>query len=175
MSAQAQSGLVALAGIGRARGLAGECIVHPHGATLESLECPCEVRVGAGEAGARAMVLTWVGRIGRDAVCRFQGIGDRTGAESLRAQTIYLDQALLPEPEAGTYYVFELEGMEVRDGAVVIGRVLAIHQYPAASAMEIERPDGRRQSVPMTPGVVRKVDRVARHIDMDMSATEEIQ
>jgi 16S rRNA processing protein RimM len=81
------------------------------------------LRFGDGpEAGVRTVTLARPH--GREWIVTFDGLGSRGEAEAARGSVLYMDGARLPEPEAGSYYRFQLVGLRVRTSAGLnLGRI----------------------------------------------------
>jgi 16S rRNA processing protein RimM len=174
MAAEPAAQTVAIARIGRARGLHGLCNVFPFGQTLESLGCPVKVLVGREGAAPVPMVLAAVQQVGNGLVCRFEGVSDRTGAERLTNQVVSVRFEDLPQLQPGAYYHFELEGMEVHDGQGVVGTVRQTVNLPTTDAIEVSLAGGKTAMVPLQGGVVLSVDRTSRRIVVDGAAMREL-
>jgi ribosomal 30S subunit maturation factor RimM len=101
--------------------------------------------------------------------------GDRTAAEGLTGQWLYVDeQRLLPADEGdddlgeggdgddealgaehGIVHWYELEGLEVRDAAgVLIGKVAGVYNAGASDVITIVAADGRTLDVPLVDDYV---------------------
>jgi len=182
---QADGSRVVSAGrVGRAHGLDGSFYVT--GARPRLLTLGMDLVV----AGRAAKVLR---RAGTDAhpIVRLEGIEGRGAAEALRGLELTADQADAPALGEGEWWASELEGCEVVDGDRHVGIVVRLLELPSCEALEV-RPatpeiDGADESagrqragrpegdllVPMVRDAVRKVDVVARRIDVDMSFLED--
>lgn len=77
-----------------------------------------------------------------------------------RGQVLAVPRAALPPPEPDAYYVFQLVGLDVELGGVVVGRVLDVLPGPANDNLELE--DGRL--VPLVEAAISKVDLEAGRI-----------
>jgi 16S rRNA processing protein RimM len=72
-----------------------------------------------------------------------------------RGTALEVDRATLPAPEPGTYYVFQLVGLEVvEEGGRVLGRVADVAPGIANDVLELD--SGR--ALPLVEDCVRKVD-----------------
>ncbi|MGK6320201.1 ribosome maturation factor RimM [Sphingomonas sp. DT-204] len=93
------------------------------------------------------------------AIARFAEVPDRTAAEKLRGAELTVPRSALPPLGEGEYYHVDLIGLPAvsTDGAP-LGTVVAVDNYGAGDVVEIERPDGRRFMVPMTPAAVPEWD-----------------
>jgi 16S rRNA processing protein RimM len=88
----------------------------------------------------------------------FEGVTDRTAAESLRGCTLNVDaEDLIPLPE-GEYYDFQLLGLAVvTDEGEELGRVAEV--APTGSNLVLIVRDGKREVLlPFIDDVVREVD-----------------
>lgn len=77
-------------------------------------------------------------------VARIKGVPDRTAAERLNGVELYVDRALLPEPEdEDDFYHADLIGLRAQlvDGAV-IGKVSAIPNFGAGDILEVRADNG---------------------------------
>lgn len=92
-------------------------------------------------------------------IARFAEVPDRTAAEALRGTELTVPRAALPPLGEGEYYHADLIGLAVEsDAGEAIGIVVAIDNFGAGDVIEIERADGRRFMVPMTPAAVPSWD-----------------
>ncbi|MGW5307227.1 ribosome maturation factor RimM [Streptomyces griseoluteus] len=148
-----------VARIGRAHGIKGEVTVEVRTDEPESRLAP-----GAVLATDRASVgpLTIAtGRVhsGR-LLLRFEGVGDRTGAEALRNTLLIadVDPEEMPEDE-DEYYDHQLIDLDVvtEDGTEV-GRITEISHLPSQDLFIVERPDGSEVLIPFVEEIVSEID-----------------
>ena len=93
-------------------------------------------------------------------VVRFEGINDRTAAESLVHQEFLVATDDIPELEDGEFHVKDLQGLSVRldTESDPIGVVLDLH-HGGNDLLEIElKADGRRCLVPFVEAIVPQVE-----------------
>jgi 16S rRNA processing protein RimM len=91
----------------------------------------------------------------REGIARFTGVADRTSAEALRGTALTVPRSSLPPLGEGEYYHVDLIGLSaVSESGTALGRSVAVENYGASDLVEIERPDGRRFMVPLTPQAV---------------------
>ena len=96
---------------------------------------------------------------GDEAIVRFEGINDRTAAETLKGQQLFVARASLPEPAADEFYLADLAGLRVEDPAgVSLGKVRAIHNFGAGDIIELERAGGGTEFLPFNSSVTREID-----------------
>ena len=89
------------------------------------------------------------------AIARFAEIPDRTAAEALRGTALTVPRGELPPLGEGEYYHADLIGLPaVSTEGEALGMCIAVENFGAGDVLEIERPDGARFMVPMTPEAV---------------------
>ena len=140
---------VALAAVAGAHGVKGEVRLKLFSDSAASLASHRNVFVG----GAERRLLS-VRDGGKTAVARFEGVGDRSAAESLRGQLVEVDRSALPPLEEGEYYHADLIGLPCfdREGNEV-GTVAAVENFGAGDLLEVELSDGRRSLIPFRHGI----------------------
>ena len=140
---------VALAAVAGAHGVKGEVRLKLFSDSAASLASHRNVFVG----GAERRLLS-VRDGGKTAVARFEGVGDRSAAESLRGQLVEVDRSALPPLEEGEYYHADLIGLPCfdREGNEV-GTVAAVENFGAGDLLEVELSDGRRSLIPFRDGI----------------------
>jgi len=78
-----------------------------------------------------------------------------------RGDEIQVELASLPSPEEGSYYAFQLVGLEVHeDQGPLLGRVIEITTNPANDVLELDT----GLSLPLVDACVQKVDLAAGRI-----------
>lgn len=92
----------------------------------------------------------------------FEGVDDRTAAETLLKAILWVDQVDDEAPEDDAWYDHQLIGLAVlRDGAR-IGQVAHVEHLPAQDLLIVrvdeERPGGRDVMVPFVSAIVPEVD-----------------
>lgn len=92
----------------------------------------------------------------------FDQIADRTAAEAFTNAELVVREADLWPPTGGGHYVFQLEGLEVRDAdsGAVLGRVRTAREGAAQDllVLELSSAPGRETLLPITPGFVPEID-----------------
>ena len=139
---------IALAAVAGAHGVKGEVRLKLFSDSIENLSRHDKLYVGGVERRLLSI------RDAKAPVARFEGIGDRSAAESLRGLLVEIDRAALPPLEEGEYYHADLIGLPAvdRDGKAV-GTVAAIENYGAGDLLEIEDEQGRRSLIPFKSGI----------------------
>ena len=90
----------------------------------------------------------------------FEGIDDRSGAESIVRAILWIEQdAAAIEPEDDAWYDHQLMGLDVVRDGTVIGRVVRVDHLPAQDLL-IVAPTGedREVLVPFVKAIVPEVD-----------------
>ena len=145
----AQDKPVTLAAVAGAHGVTGEVRLKLFGEGVEALSAHKRFNDG---------VLT-LAKLRDDgnggAIARFAEIADRNAAEALRGTVLSVPRSALPPLGEGEYYHADLLGLAaVSDAGEVLGTVAAVENFGAGDVLEIERADGKRFMVPMTPEAV---------------------
>ena len=87
---------IALAAVAGAHGVKGELRLKLFSDSIESLSRHDKLYVG----GVERRLLS-IRDSGKNAVARFEGVGDRSAAEAVRGSLVEIDRAALPPLEAG--------------------------------------------------------------------------
>lgn len=119
------------------------------------------IRVEKHQRGAHAHILC---------IAKIDGVGDRTAAEALKGQALYLARGDLPKPAEDTYYVADVVGLgayRLQDGTY-IGQVKAIENYGAGPLLNIEHPETYvSHLVPFRDEAVPTIDLDQRRLVVD--------
>jgi 16S rRNA processing protein RimM len=104
-------------------------------------------------------------RHGRRLLVKFEEIGDREGAESVRGATLVVPESSLPVLAAGEWWSFQLEGCEVEtESGRVLGTLTEVIANPANDIWVAVDPDGAETLVPVLDDVLVNVDVETRRI-----------
>jgi 16S rRNA processing protein RimM len=104
-------------------------------------------------------------------VARFQGIGDRDGAESLRGRWIGVPASELPVAEPEEYYWRDLLGLAVVDtDGRTIGEVADLIETGANDVLVVKQVDGTETLIPFHRQFVLDADPAAGRIRVDWPA-----
>jgi 16S rRNA processing protein RimM len=140
---------IALAAVAGAHGVKGELRLKLFSDSVESLSRHDKLFVG----GVQRRLLS-IRDTGKNAVARFEGVGDRSAAEALRGSLVEVDRSALPALDEGEYYHADLIGLTAvdRDGTSV-GVVIAVENYGAGDLLEIELEGGKTSLIPFRAGI----------------------
>jgi 16S rRNA processing protein RimM len=154
---------VAIARLGRPHGVRGAITAHADGPTLGTLQPGESVTVRVGGAD-RPMVIA--GRRGEapKAVLAFEGVDSREGAAALTGGQVMVPTQRLPAPDdPDTFYVRDLIGFEVHEGARTVGVVRGVQPGPANDALVVSG-EGDDLLLPFTRDAVVGIDTAARRV-----------
>ena len=102
---------------------------------------------------------------GRRLLVKFEGVDDRTSAETLRGATLVVPESWLPELPAGSWWAHELQGCAVvtttgRD----LGTLVEVVANPANDLWIARDEDGTETLIPVIEEFLVQVDPSARRI-----------
>ncbi len=90
-------------------------------------------------------------------VAFFEGVTDRTGAESLVKAILWIDQAADEPDEPDAWYDFQLVGLRALRDGVEVGTIARVEHFPAQDLLVIRTPE-REVLVPFVAAMVPSVD-----------------
>jgi 16S rRNA processing protein RimM len=148
-----------VARIGRAHGIKGEVTVEVRTDEPELRLAPGAV-LATDPASAGPLTIE-TGRVhsGR-LLLRFEGVGDRNGAEALRNTLLIaeVDPEELPEEE-DEYYDHQLIDLDVvTEEGETVGRISEISHLPSQDLFIVERADGTELMIPFVAEIVTEID-----------------
>ncbi len=158
-----------VARIGKPHALRGEVTVQLHTDDPEARLVPGAVFETVAEPGSgvpRELTLATV-RVHRGIwLLGFEGIPDRTGAESLRGTRLVLANDAEDDEEG--WYEQDLAGLQAvaPDGSVV-GEVVGLDLGAAQDRLRVLRPDGKEALVPLVEQIVPNIDLEAGVVVVD--------
>ena len=98
------------------------------------------------------------------------GLKSREAAQKLKGSKVFVQREVLPEPQAGHYYLADLVGLEVvNERGEALGVVQRWVFNGAQDVMEVAG-DGKVRLLPWTPEVVKNVDLQNKQIDVEWGA-----
>lgn len=114
-------------------------------------------------------------RVGKDAVYLFlEKIYDRTAAESVRGQFIYIDREHAVKLPEGRYFIADLIGCEAVDlNGNRLGILIEVLQPGANDVYIVQRPDGSELLIPVVDAFIKDIDIKSRKITVDASMLQE--
>ena len=155
-NAKPKDGKLCLGVIVGARGIKGDVKVKSftgHPADVASYG-PLETDDG------QRLTLKVTGEAKGSVVVRISGVTDRTKAEALKGQQLYVERSQLPESDdEDEYYHADLIGLSVVDETdTECGTVIALYDFGAGDVIDIRRPAGHTLMLPFTADAVPEID-----------------
>lgn len=124
--------LIAIGRIIKAKGLRGELKVESLSDTEHRFEFLESVFIEQKNGLIVTKTVETTKSNGNNVIVKLKDIDDRTAAEAYHGAYIYVDRRNIAPLTQDSYYIFELEGMDVIDTAGnKIGKVLRVDKYPA--------------------------------------------
>ncbi|MGB2939789.1 MAG: ribosome maturation factor RimM [Candidatus Dormiibacterota bacterium] len=162
--------LVRVAFVRRAVGLRGEVEVEP------LTDDEARFRPGLTvHAGRRKLTIEAARPTPRGLLLRLAGVADRDAAEALRGEYLEVDSADVAELPEGSYYHWQLVGLEVEttDGRK-LGRLVDVQPYPA-NDVYVVKDGGAEVLVPAIREVVREVDLDRGRMIVELPSEDEVR
>lgn len=156
------------------QGVRGEAKVRPITCDLSRFEGLKEIYFE--ENGVHTPRAVSVSRVEEDAVyMRFEGVGDRNGAEKLRGRLIYVDRAHAARLDADENFIVDLIGLRgVDDEGGEYGTLIDVMQ-PGGNDVYVFRDEKRRETlVPALKTAILNVDLQARVMLMSAARLREV-
>jgi 16S rRNA processing protein RimM len=137
------------------------------------------IRVGAPQVALEACRKWWIGGVeypvaetkphSGTLLAKLAGVGSPEVARTLKGSKVFVRRELLPQTEAGHYYLADLVGLEVvNEQGVVLG---AVKQWLYNGAQDVMEVVGEKtRLLPWIPTVVKRVDLQDRRIKVDWAA-----
>ena len=147
--------LVELGYIAGVFGVRGEVRLHLHNPESSLFDGPLDVVLTKGTATKAVRLTLRTGASGSKLVARIDGVDERNAAEELKGSTIAVPESMLPELDDGEYYLSEVIGMDVYEGDLRVGEVIAVHTTGPVEVFEL---DGERY-LPSTHDRLLGIDR----------------
>ena len=93
-------------------------------------------------------------------VVRIKGITNRTEADALKGQQLYVERSALPDiDDDDEFYHADLVGLRVVDETdTECGTVIALYNFGGGDMVDIRRPDGRILMLPFSAAAVPSVE-----------------
>jgi 16S rRNA processing protein RimM len=156
--AESEAGWVTAGYVVRAHGVHGELRVH--------LDIPLEevphLRVIPRQGEARVMTVASLRPAHGAQLLRFEALVSREAAQALAGAALEVEAALLPPPDPGEAYIYELAGASVLDEAgTPLGTAREIVDNGGQALLVMDAADGERL-LPLVPATMRGFDRAAR-------------
>ena len=161
-----KDGLICVGILGSSRGLKGELRVKSFTADASAIASYGPL---SDETGTQIFDLKVIGKHKEQLVVRIKGVDDRTAAEALNGQKLYIERTLLPKPEEDEFYFSDLQGLdaELIDGTP-FGRVIEAEDFGGGPFLEVKTLNHGTVLVPFTKAAVPMVDVAAGRLVIDL-------
>ncbi len=150
--------LVLLGHIGAAHGLKGEVRIEAY--TGEPHDIASYGPLTSADGARRFDIVALRPVKGSAVIARLKGVGDRTAAEALRGEKLYVPRERLPAPGEDEFYHSDLIGLTAVDaGGARIGEIVAVQNFGGGDLLEI-RLDATRKTeyAPFTAAFAPMID-----------------
>lgn len=107
-----------------------------------------------------------ISRKGDCVLASIKGITDRTMAETLKGQRLFINRNQLPVQKEGEFYYCDLIGMTVLENGQKFGIVESVQNYGAGDILEVKTVSGRIFAFDFSKATFPNVDVANRQIDI---------
>ena len=153
---------VAVGRIIRAHGVKGEVAVLPLSDVASRFEPGSALLLG--EEGQRDLTVASSRPHGRGLLVRFEQIADRSAAEAVRGDYLFVEAADVHAPPDGAFWTHQLVGCAVvTEAGRPLGTIREVMRNPANDVWATDGPDGE-VLIPALKDVVMSVDVAARRV-----------
>lgn len=150
--------LLAVGQVDKPFGIRGEVVIRPLTDSPERFQRLRAVRIGRSAESSRPATVDTVAVDSRGVRVHLHGIDDRTAAEALRGQYLFVDPRHRAKLATGRHYVHEIVGLAVEDErGVRRGVVKDVLKLPAQDVYVIVD-GGREFMLPAVREFVREID-----------------
>ena len=150
--------LVLIGKIVGAHGLKGTSKIQSYAESLEIFKSGTVLLVSSPDGSENHYEIDWIKSHSRGALLTLKEVTDRDQAKSLIGSELYIEKAELPELEAGTYYWFDLIGVDVyTSDDRYIGSIASIIETGANDVYVVKAAD-KEVLVPALESVVQSID-----------------
>ena len=159
MPAIAPDDWVALAAVARPHGVRGEVRLRLYNEDSDVLLDRDEVLVRLADGTEHEVSIDCARRADKAILIKLHSVDDRNRAEELRGAEICVRRRDFPPLEPGEFYACDVEGAEVRLGAVdgdKLGTVKEFLRYPSVDAFLVEGARGRFE-VPVSENWIKEL------------------
>ena len=142
----------------RPRGIVGELKILPLTAWPDRFLQLEQVYVEPRRCPIRRMQVTKARQLGRFFSLKLEGIDTVEDAETLRDGFLLVDRSEVPPLPEGSFYIFDLIGMEVRtETGTWVGEIQDVLELPA-NDVYVVRNETREILIPAARDIVRRID-----------------
>jgi 16S rRNA processing protein RimM len=155
-------------------GFRGEVKVYLHNPESELLKEPRQLVLIAPDDRRFGATVTTRPGAGQRILAKIAEVADEAGASALKGYRLAFPKADLPDLEGDDeYYVWQLEGAEVRIDGEGVGRVVRVQQAGPHDVLEIDT-GGGVSFVPVVQAFVVRIEAEARVVHLAPGALDEL-
>jgi 16S rRNA processing protein RimM len=165
---QPKKDIVLIGKIVGAHGVMGTSKIQSYAESLEIYKPGTTLFILSPDGSEYLYEINWIKPHSRGALIDFKEVIDRERAKTLIGSELYIDRSALPELETGTYYWFDLIGLNVYTSENEhLGRLDSVIETGANDIYVIK--DGNREIlVPALKSVVKSIDAEAKIMRVEL-------
>ncbi len=140
-------------------GVKGTSKIQSYAESLDVFEPGAALLVRTPDGSENSYEIIWVKPHSRGALLALKDVADRKQAKALVGSELYIGRARLPKLDDGTYYWFDLIGLNVYTTEDrYIGRLDSIIETGANDVYVVKKKDDREILIPALKSIVRVID-----------------
>ena len=149
-------------------GIKGNFKLRSYAESLSVFQPDSVVVVVTSDGRQKPYEINWVKPHAKAALISFKGVDTRDQAEALIGCELFIEKSRLPEPEEGSYYWFDLIGLDVFDvDQKYLGRLESIFETGSNDVYVVKEGD-EEILIPALESVVQKIDLKNRRMQVDL-------
>jgi 16S rRNA processing protein RimM len=149
-------------------GISGNCKIRSYAESLIVFQPDSVVLIATSDGRQKPYEINWVKPHAKAALVSFKGVDTRDQAEALIGCELFIERSRLPDPEEGSYYWFDLIGLDVFDvEQKYLGRLESIIQTGSNDVYVVKK-DDTEILIPALESVVQKIDLKSRRMQVDL-------
>ncbi len=149
-------------------GIKGNCKFRSYAESLSVFQSDGVVLVATSDGRQKPYEINWVKPHAKTALISFKGVDTRDRAEALIGCELFIEKSRLPDPEDGSYYWFDLIGLEVFDiDQKYLGRLESIIETGSNDVYVVQEGD-TEILIPALESVVQNIDLKKRRMQVDL-------
>jgi 16S rRNA processing protein RimM len=149
-------------------GIKGTCRIRSYAESLSVFQSGSVVFLATGDDRLRPYETNWAKQHAKAVLVSLEGVHTRDQAKALIGCELFVQKSRLPDPEEGSYYWFDLIGLDVFDvDQKYLGRLESIIQTGSNDVYVVKK-DGTEILIPALQKVVQHVDLKNRRMQVDL-------
>ncbi|MBW2408596.1 MAG: 16S rRNA processing protein RimM [Deltaproteobacteria bacterium] len=149
-------------------GIKGNCKFRSYAESLSVFQSDNVVFVAASDGRQKPYEINWVKSHAKTALISLKGVDTRDQAQALIGCELFIEKSRLPDPEEGSYYWFDLIGLEVFDiDQKYLGRLESIIETGSNDVYVVKEGD-MEILIPALESVVQNIDLKKRRMQVDL-------